>query len=86
MLHIGGKEVEISGKEATTESLDVTIGKRRTAITIERACRTLGCSAKTLYKAVKAGRLPAMRIGGMIRLDPKETAAWIRQSSTVKAA
>jgi hypothetical protein len=35
MLHIGGKEVEISGKEATTESLDVTIGKRRTAITIE---------------------------------------------------
>jgi excisionase family DNA binding protein len=86
MLHIGGKEVEISGMEATTESLDVMIGRRPTAITVERLAELLDCSPKTLYKAVKAGRLPAMRIGGVIRLDPKQTAAWIRQSSTVKAA
>lgn len=40
-------------------------------------------SPKTIYKAIKTGRLPAYRLGG-IRLDPTEVATWLRSRHTGK--
>lgn len=43
----------------------------------------LGVSAKFIYGQIRQGRLPAYRVGSMIRLDPKAAAAWLRSRSTV---
>jgi excisionase family DNA binding protein len=39
----------------------------------------LGCSGKHIYALAKSGRLPHLRIDGMIRFDPGATAAWLRE-------
>jgi len=58
------------------------IEKRESALTVDELATLTTTSVKTLYKAIAAGRLPAYRIGGAIRLDPAETAAWLRERST----
>jgi excisionase family DNA binding protein len=41
----------------------------------------LGCSGKHIYALAKTGRMPHLRIGGMIRFDPRVTADWLRERS-----
>lgn len=65
-------------------SLIETIESMDTLLTVESLGILLSTSPKTLYKAVKAGRLPAYRIGGSIRLDPSEVAAWLRARHTAQ--
>lgn len=57
------------------------IENRETAMTVEELAAYLNASPKTLYKAIRAGRLPAYRVAG-IRLDPAEVAKWLRDRST----
>jgi excisionase family DNA binding protein len=52
-----------------------------TLLTVEELGRLLSMSPKTLYKSIKAGRLPAYRLGG-IRLDPHDVADWLRNRHT----
>ncbi|PSH02564.1 MAG: hypothetical protein CXZ00_16815 [Acidobacteria bacterium] len=52
------------------------------ALRVEELAGLLSHSPKTLYKHIKAGSLPAYRIGGSILLDPSEVANWLRQRST----
>ena len=59
-----------------------TLENMNTALTVEVLSRLTAISPKTLYKAIKAGRLPAYRIGGSVRLDPAEVAQWLRDRST----
>ena len=59
-----------------------TIEKMDTLLTVERLGRLTGTSPKALYKAIKAGTLPAYHIGGSIRLEPSEVAAWLRDRHT----
>lgn len=65
-------------------SLIETIESMDTLLNIESLGILLSTSPKTLYKAVKAGRLPAFRIGGSIRLDPSEVVQWLRERHTAK--
>lgn len=58
------------------------IESKESALTIEELATMVGVSPKTLYKAVKTGRLPAYRIGGSIRLDPEDIADWLRKRRT----
>jgi excisionase family DNA binding protein len=51
---------------------------RRSAWSVCELAELLNLSKVSLYELVKTGRLPAMKIGGSIRLDPKTTAAWLR--------
>jgi excisionase family DNA binding protein len=60
-----------------------TLDSMGSLLTIEQLSTLLGVSAKTLYKSVKSGRLPAYRVGG-IRLDPQEVAKWLRDRHTGK--
>jgi excisionase family DNA binding protein len=60
-----------------------TIENRDTLLTVDELSKLLSMSGKTLYKAIKAGRLAAYRIGG-IRLDPHDVADWLRNRRTKK--
>ena len=39
----------------------------------------IGCTGKHIYALAKSGRMPHLRIGGMVRFDPAATAEWLRQ-------
>ena len=58
------------------------IRNKENALTVDELASVMSQSPKTLYKAIKAGRLPAYRIGGSIRLDPHEVAEWLDSRRT----
>jgi excisionase family DNA binding protein len=47
-------------------------------LTVEELGQLTSISDKTLYRLIKKRKLPAIRIGGCIRLSPKTTADWLR--------
>ncbi len=49
------------------------------AMTVEELATLVSQSPKTLYKAIKAGRMPAYRLNGSIRLDPHDIGEWLRK-------
>lgn len=51
------------------------------AMTVEDLALILKCSKKTLYKRIKKGKLPTIKIGSLIRLCPHTVAAWLREQS-----
>lgn len=48
------------------------------ALKVEELAELTTISKKTLYRMIKARKLPAIRIGGSVRLEPKATAEWLR--------
>jgi excisionase family DNA binding protein len=42
----------------------------------------LGIDQDTLYTWVKAGKIPAQRVGSRIKFDPRKFARWLEQNST----
>ena len=61
--------------------------QRKTEQTIEpmlftarQAARMLSLSERTLYAITKAGDLPAVRCGRLVRYDPADLRAWIESS------
>jgi excisionase family DNA binding protein len=54
-----------------------TIAKRETAFTVPEIAKLLHLSPRCVYEHVSEGRLPCIKIGTTIRLDPKVTAAWL---------
>lgn len=48
------------------------------ALKVEELAQLTAISSKTLYRMIAAKKLPAFRIGGCVRLEPKETADWLR--------
>ena len=48
-------------------------------MTVPELAKLLSLSKVSLYELVKRGRLPALKIGGSIRLDPKQTAEWLNE-------
>ena len=55
-----------------------TIGGYARALKVEELAELTQISAKTLYRQIRAGKLPAYRIGSQVRLDPEKTAEWLR--------
>lgn len=53
-------------------------------LTIADTAQLLNVSPKLIYKLVAAGKLPASRIAGSLRLDPNSLIAWIGQQQTFK--
>jgi excisionase family DNA binding protein len=39
----------------------------------------IGCTGKHIYALAKSGRMPHLRIGGMVRFDPATTAEWLKK-------
>jgi excisionase family DNA binding protein len=53
------------------------------AITVAQLAKILQCSRGQVYKLIDEKRLPALKVGTMIRLDPGTVAAWIRRRMTI---
>jgi len=61
-------------------SLAETIAARRRALTCDEFAEIMGLAKNTVYEWAKEGRIPAIRMGGAIRLDPKSLADWLRKN------
>jgi excisionase family DNA binding protein len=53
-------------------------------LTVPELANMLGVSKNGLYEQVKAGTLPALRIGTTVRLNPRTIASWLRERTTAK--
>jgi excisionase family DNA binding protein len=56
-----------------------SLEKRTTALTVSDAAEVLNVSVRQVYSLVASSRIPHIKIGGAIRFDPSEIAAWLRQ-------
>jgi excisionase family DNA binding protein len=55
-----------------------TIENWTNLLTVEKLGELTSISPKTLYRYIKQRKLPAIRIGGCVRLNPATTAEWLR--------
>ena len=51
-------------------------------LTVSEVCAVLRCHEKTLYQWVKKGSITAIRIGGKLKFDPADVAAFIASRRT----
>ncbi len=57
----------------------------RQDITVVQLAAILQCSRGQIYKLIDEKRLPALKVGTLVRLDPAQVAAWIRSRMTIAA-
>jgi len=69
-----------NSRNLATDLVAIIEGKRG-AWSASELAELLGCSGKHIYALAKTGRMPHLRIGGMIRFDPRVTANWLRERS-----
>ena len=55
-------------------------------LTASELAPRIGISLTTIYQMVTEKRIPYLRIGSMIRFDPRAIAAWLREHTVVAAA
>jgi excisionase family DNA binding protein len=48
-------------------------------LTVEEFAEFSRLSEKTIYRHIRSHRLPAIRAAGRIVLEPRATAAWLRE-------
>jgi excisionase family DNA binding protein len=51
----------------------------RSAISVTDLAEILSMGRNTIYVMVRAGRIPSMRIGSTLRIDPAEVANWLEE-------
>ena len=49
-------------------------------LTYKLAADWLGCSERSVFTLVKTGQLPAVRFGGLVRIDPTDLDAFIERA------
>ena len=55
---------------------------RTTAWSVGELAELLNVSKRGIYALINRGKVPVVRIGTSVRLDPKAVATWIRENST----
>jgi excisionase family DNA binding protein len=68
-----------------SNSLAGMVEEYETAITVQQLATILQCSRGQIYKLIDEKRLPALRVGTLVRLDPAQIAEWIRSKMTIAA-
>lgn len=53
-----------------------------TLLSVRRAAVRLGIGRGTTYRLIREGVLPAVRVGGSIRVDPRELDRWLEEHRT----
>jgi excisionase family DNA binding protein len=64
---------------SVSPNIVAVIERRAGAWSAFELARLIGCTGKHIYALAKSGRMPHLRIGGMVRFDPATTAEWLRQ-------
>jgi excisionase family DNA binding protein len=77
--------IQASAAPSPTISIADRIEEYEHALTVRELATLLGCSTRQIYELVQDKRLPALMIGTSIRLDPRQTADWIRSKMTIAA-
>jgi excisionase family DNA binding protein len=72
---------DLVGSNRIADDLIAVIERKHGAWSASELAELLGCSGKHIYALAETGRMPHLRIGGMIRFDPRITAAWLRERS-----
>jgi hypothetical protein len=67
------------GQNKTPQDLVSIIERKRGAWSAAALAELLECSEKHIYALARSGRMPHLRIDGMIRFDPCTTAEWLRK-------
>jgi excisionase family DNA binding protein len=49
----------------------------RPLLNVRSVADRLSVSEKTVRRLIESGRLPAVRVGGQVRIDPDELEAWL---------
>ena len=65
-----------------------SLDQRGTALTVSDVAELLNISERQVYKLAASNRIPSFRLGGSVRFDPSDVAAWLRQKigpSSVRA-
>jgi excisionase family DNA binding protein len=70
-----------SKTETRHPSLAAKLRARDKYLEVSEVAALLGINKFTLYDWVKAGRIPAQRIGGRVKFDPWKLAAWLDKQS-----
>jgi excisionase family DNA binding protein len=52
-------------------------------MTVSDVAELLNCSPGMVYLLARQNRIPALKIGSMLRFDPGTIAEWIRTKTTV---
>jgi excisionase family DNA binding protein len=82
--HIYPHTLDIQASAARCEnSLADMVEDFETAITVQQLATILQCSRGQIYKLIDEKRLPALKVGTLVRLDPVQVADWIRSKSTI---
>jgi excisionase family DNA binding protein len=77
-----GISIDAAALEAHKEgSIISQIRSRRSAWTADQLATLFEMSSKTIYKMAAKGRIPSIRIGGVVRFDPRATADWLEAKS-----
>lgn len=71
-----------SNSNAAGFSIFETIAARKKALTVAELASLLNLGKRTVYDMIDSGRLPAIKIGSTVRLDPRTTAQWLRARLT----
>jgi excisionase family DNA binding protein len=51
-------------------------------LSVKQAAKMLNVSLRTMYGLIEAGRVPAFRVGGQLRLSRDALAAWLAEQAT----
>ena len=55
------------------------IGSLNTPVKIDVAAELLGLHPQTLYRWTRQGKLPSVKMGGAVRIDPGQLAEWVKE-------
>lgn len=67
-------------KPPVVSSAEPSSGEGKALLTYRRAARRLGVSERTLWGLVKRGQLPAVKFGGVVRIDPVDLDRFIEKA------
>ena len=73
----------MAAADSETASLADRVLEFETAITVQQLATILQCSRGQIYKLIDEKRLPALKVGTLVRLDPTQVADWIRSKMTI---
>ena len=65
----------------SSKTLVEIIAARTRAITLHESADLMNMSYQTVWAMAKDNRIPVMRVGSTLRMDPLTTANWLRERS-----
>jgi len=60
-------------------SLITGLSRQRKPLTVREFAAYLRISKRSVYNAIEKSKLPVIRIGGTLRIDPVNAAKWLRE-------